>query len=426
MPFDGKGNMLHLNPKQFDFNLQFESLFFSILPSVLFIPSSLWRTLARIRKPVVVIAPVFHLIKTVCPWPSSILMIPRIDHCYKGVIVIYASLELALLILAVVGYFHMSRMGIASSVLQLVSALFMITVSVVEHSRSPRPSMLLNSYLFLTLLLDIARARTLFLLSDHGPKFIYSSVFGASVALKTGILVLEPCQKARWVTWNATEHSPEEMSGIFSLGVFFWLNKLFLAGYRQTFTIESLYPLDRSFDAQALHAEFAKRLDYTKLEEDKFGLLKVLVRTLWAQLLLPIPTRAASPRVALIAFYICQALFIESLVTYLSLSPQDPNVGYGLIGAAILIYSGIGISYALYWYKHPAATAYFPVTYTIARYCHHRLRTMVRSILVTETFRAATRIRLGLGDDSAALTFMSTDMERIRWVCASCTRRGRA
>lgn len=245
---------------------------------------------------------------------------------------------------------------IASSVLQLVSALFMITVSVVDHSRSPRPSMLLNSYLFLTLLLDIARARTLFLSSDHGSEIIYSSVFSASVGLKTGILVLEACQKARWVTWDAKEHSPEETSGIFSLGVFFWLNKLFVAGYRQTFTIESLYPLDSSFDAQALHAEFAKRLDYAKLEGDRFGLLKVLVRTLWAQLLLPIP-----PRAALIAFYICQPLFIESLITYLSRSETDPNVGCGLIGAAILIYSGIAISYALYWYIHPAATAYFPV-----------------------------------------------------------------
>lgn len=97
-------------------------------------------------------------------------------------------------------------------------------------------------------------------------------------------------------------------------------------------------------------------MDYTKLKGDKFGLLKVLVRTLWVQLLLPIP-----PRAALIAFYICQPLFIESLVMYLSHSDPDPNVGYGLIGAAIIIYSGIGISYALYWYgylllRHISAT----------------------------------------------------------------------
>ncbi|RAK74304.1 putative ABC multidrug transporter [Aspergillus fijiensis CBS 313.89] len=373
MPFtNGEGNMLHLNQKQFDFNLQFESLFFSIIPSILFIPSSLWRTLTRIRKPVVVNAPLLQFIKT-------------------GAIVIYAGLELALLIFAAVGSFHISRMFIASSILQLLSALFMLTMSVVDHSRSPRPSMLLNSYLFLTLLLDISRARTLFLSSDHDFEVAYSSIFCASVGLKTAILVLEAWQKARWVTWDATKHSPEETSGIFSLGVFFWLNKLFLAGYRHTFTIESLYPLDSTFAAQALHEEFAKKMDYNKLKGDKFGLLKVLVRTLWVQLLLPIP-----PRAALIAFYICQPLFIESLVTYLSQAEPDPNAGYGLIGAAILIYSGIGISYGLYWY------------------CHHRLRTMVRSILVTETFRAATRARLGSGDDSAALTLMSTDMERIR------------
>lgn len=38
---------------------------------------------------------------------------------------------------------------------------------------------------------------------------------------------------------------------------------------------------------------------------------------------------------------------------------------------------------------------------------------MIRSILVTETFIKATQARIGTGDDSAALTLMSTDMERI-------------
>ncbi|KAL4971316.1 P-loop containing nucleoside triphosphate hydrolase protein [Aspergillus desertorum] len=373
MPFTyEEGDMFHLNQEQFDFNLQFENFFFSIIPSVLFIPLSLWRTMVQIRKPIVVKAPVLQFIKT-------------------SAIIIYAGLELALLILAAVGSFHISHMFIASSVLQLISALFMLTVSAMDHSRSPRPSTLLNGYVFLTLLLDIARARTLFLSADYDSETIYSSLFCVSVGLKMAILFLEAWQKARWVTWDATQHSPEETSGIFSLGVFFWLNKLFLAGYRHIFTIESLYPLDSTFDAQALHGEFAKNMNYAKLKDDKFGLLKVLVRTLQVPLLLPIP-----PRVALIAFYFCQPLFIERLIKYLSRPEPDPNVGYGLIGAAIFIYSGIGVSYALYWY------------------CHHRLRTIVRSILVTETFNAATRARLGSGEDSAALTLMSTDMERIR------------
>lgn len=38
---------------------------------------------------------------------------------------------------------------------------------------------------------------------------------------------------------------------------------------------------------------------------------------------------------------------------------------------------------------------------------------MLRSILVSETFITATKARIGTGDDSAALTLMSTDIERI-------------
>ncbi|KAJ5709843.1 hypothetical protein N7493_009435 [Penicillium malachiteum] len=42
------------------------------------------------------------------------------------------------------------------------------------------------------------------------------------------------------------------------------------------------------------------------------------------------------------------------------------------------------------------------------------MRTMLRSILVTETFITATKARIGTNNDSAALTLMSTDIERIR------------
>lgn len=41
------------------------------------------------------------------------------------------------------------------------------------------------------------------------------------------------------------------------------------------------------------------------------------------------------------------------------------------------------------------------------------MRSMARSILVTEVFIRATKAQSGTGDDSAALTLMSTDIERI-------------
>jgi hypothetical protein len=68
MPFDTREHMLlQLDSKGFDFNLQFEQLFFSIVPSALFIVASPWRTLSQVRKPEVVHAPTFQLIKLVIP-----------------------------------------------------------------------------------------------------------------------------------------------------------------------------------------------------------------------------------------------------------------------------------------------------------------------------------------------------------------------
>ncbi|CAI7602046.1 unnamed protein product [Penicillium glandicola] len=373
MPFTtGEENLLRLNQKDFDFNIQFEQLFFSIIPSTLFIVTSLWRTLSQARKPTVVNAPVFQLVKL-------------------GAITTYVGLELSLLILVAAGSFHVTSMFIASSIFNLVSALLMIMLSVVDHSKSPRPSVLLSSYLFLTLFLDVAQARTLFLSSDDKPELTYSSIFVAAIALKAAILLLEAQQKSRWVGWDEKEHSPEETSGIFSLGVFFWLNKIFLDGYSKVLTIGDLYPLDSSFNARPLHDKFLKNMNYSKLKGDQFGLVKVLIRTLKVPLLLPIP-----PRLALLCFTFCQPLFLEKLLDYLAQSELDGNVGYGFIGASLFIYSGLAISMAFYWYFH------------------HRMRTMTTSILVTEIFIKATKARIGTSDDSAALTLMSTDIERIK------------
>jgi ABC-type multidrug transport system fused ATPase/permease subunit len=280
----------------------------------------------------------------------------------------------------------------AAIALRLVATLFVIALSVIDHSRNPRPSALLTTYLCLTLLLDATSARTLFLSTTSRWERAYSSMFSATVAMKAVILVLEAQQKARWVRWgDEKEHSPEETSGIFSLGVFFWLNKLFLAGYRTILTIETLLPLDRSLDTELLHDKFSQNIDDAKLRTDRFGLAKALARTLKVPLLLPV-----APRLALLGFTFCQPFFIESLLDHLQDPTPDRNAGYGLIGASFLIYTGIATSMALTWYFH------------------HRLRIMMRSILIPEIFIRATKASVGTSDPNAALTLMSTDIERVR------------
>ncbi|CAI6338803.1 unnamed protein product [Periconia digitata] len=372
MPFSGGGNLLQLNSEQFDFNLQFEQLFFSIIPAALFISAAIWRAVYQARRPVVVKAPIFQSVKV-------------------GVIGIYAALELALLIVATVGSFHVTSLFVAASALKLVSALFMTVLSVLEHSRSPRPSMLLSTYLFLILLLDIAQTRTLFLSSHDQPEVVYSILFSTTVALEAVILHLEAIQKTRWTQWDHKAHSPEETGSIFNIGVFYWLNNLFRLGYSKILALEDLYPLDLALDAESLHRKFSSNIDYEKLKGDKFGLVKVLVRTMKYHLLIPVPARLAR-----LGFELSQPFFIERLLSYLDQSERDRNIEYGFIGAALLIYAGIAISKAYYWYLH------------------NRARTVARSILVTEIYNRAIQVRIGASDDNAALTLMSADMERIR------------
>lgn len=303
----------------------------------------------------------------------------------------YAVLQIALVVLAAAGYFHASAMFMAAAVLKLLAAVAILPLSVVEHTRAPRPSMLLMGYLLLTLLLDAAQSRTLYLSSAVSTELAYSNVFTAAVAVKAVLLLLESQHKSKWVDWDRKEHSPEETSGIFSLSVFLWLNRLFLAGYQKFLSIDDLYPLDGAMDPTRLHEEFSRHLDLDRMKGDKFGLTKVLIRTLMGPLLLPM-----IPRLAWIGFTVAQPLFIEALLNYLSQDKLDPNVGYGFIGASFFIYAGVVVSTAFH------------------KYYHHRMRTMLRSVLVTETFLTATKARIGNKDDSAALTLMSVDIERIR------------
>jgi len=57
--------LLDMNHVDFDFNLPFEQLFLSIVPSALFILSTSWRIVRQARKPNVINARAFQLIKLV-------------------------------------------------------------------------------------------------------------------------------------------------------------------------------------------------------------------------------------------------------------------------------------------------------------------------------------------------------------------------
>ncbi|CAM1500621.1 Fc.00g097830.m01.CDS01 [Cosmosporella sp. VM-42] len=278
--------------------------------------------------------------------------------------------------------------------MQLLAGLCMFPVSFFDNGRSPRPSILLSGYLSLTLVFDAAQARTFWLSAITRAERTYTILFTTSAAVKAILLLLESHRKTKWVRWDTKEpHSPEETSGMFGLGVYFWLNGLFLKGYGKSLTIQDLYPLDHALRAKPIYDRYEKHLEYSKLKGDKYGLIKLLCRTYPIALLLPV-----IPRLFRLAFTFCQPFFIESLLQYLSQdeSLASVNAGYGLIGASIVIYSGLAISTAVY------------------QYMHFRSLQIIRGCLATAIYARGTELQAATDEESVSVTLMSTDLERIR------------
>ncbi|KAH6957100.1 P-loop containing nucleoside triphosphate hydrolase protein [Fusarium avenaceum] len=359
----------------FDFTQKFERIFLSIIPTVVFIAATFARVAVLSQRERIVGGIVIQSVKI-------------------AFLAVYAVTQLSVLVLAATGTPSIVHdLSLAGSSLAFAASILAIVLSYKEHSCAPRPSTLLNVYIFITLLFDIVLARTAWLAIIPPDQTTQVRLFTASIVIKAVILCLETIPKTRWIRWNADEHSPEESSSVFSLGVFAWLNRLFLRGYRGVLSVDTLYPLDETMASNGLHDRFAKNIRTHRYnQEPRSGLLKDLSKTLIGPFLLPI-----APRAALIAFKFCQPFFIDSTIAFLQLpeTPKTRSMGYGLIAAAFLVYAGIGVSSAFYGYYRQKAV------YTI------------RGCLVAAIYHKTTQMKITAADDSAALTLMSSDVERI-------------
>lgn len=308
-------------------------------------------------------------------------------------LVALTAIDLSLLVLCILKSQRLRAFFLSSAAVSFVSALCLILLSHLEHIKSPRPSMLLSIFLSLTLLLDIAQCRTLWLASNNTAEDIFCRLVTGAVVIKAACLVLESQHKSKWLRWNdSKQHSPEEWSGFYVLGVFSWLNALFLTGYRKTLTLADLFPLDPALSSEHLQKRLADNLndlpDPSRARK-KHALAWALIKTLAGPLLLPV-----APRFAMGAFQLCQSFLINSTLSYLGDPSASKNVGYGLIGATVLIYLGIALSFALYWYFQERAVY------------------MMRGALVGTIYSKTTESRPSMADN-AAMTLMSGDVERI-------------
>lgn len=93
-------------------------------------------------------------------------------------------------------------------------------LSYFEHTRTIHPSLLLDVFLFFTLLFDIAQCRTLWLRGSGFYGNTIAVLFSVSVAVKTILLVLEALEKRRFLRPEYKANPPEATASIFTKSFF--------------------------------------------------------------------------------------------------------------------------------------------------------------------------------------------------------------
>lgn len=144
----------------------------------------------------------------------------------------------------------------------VVGALAIGTMSYAEHTKSVRPGSLLNSFLFVSILLDIALARTFFI--RPGLRAV-AGVFMTSLVAKALLLVLEESPKRLLATEK--DIARETMAGIISRSVFWWLNSLFLNGARLLLRVDDIETIDMKFSSEKLMVQLERVWDGGKYKQ---------------------------------------------------------------------------------------------------------------------------------------------------------------
>ncbi|EMD95327.1 hypothetical protein COCHEDRAFT_112393 [Bipolaris maydis C5] len=353
----------------FDFTLLFSEVFLSIVPlSILlavipFRSLYLWRRQTKVKK-------------------STLLYTKLIGWA------LFAGFELALLVVWSSRKAHVKHMGLSSAAVSFVGALLLGFFSYVEHMRSIRPSLLLNLYLFFTFLFDIERSRSYALMPELS---LIATVFATRLAVKLFLAIVECKDKRRHLLPEYANCPPEATSGIYKRASFWWLNELFKKGYSKALTVDDLFHLDKYLRADYMHNVLGSA--WARLEKPSpNALFTTTVGRLKWSILAVVP-----PRLCLIGFNFCQPFLINRAVKFSqeTSNPQQRNIGYGLIGAYIIVFVGIAVSTG----QHMHLT--------------FRFITQMRGGLVSMLYNKATEVALTDVDTASSITLMSADVERI-------------
>ncbi|OQD99550.1 hypothetical protein PENSOL_c006G04539 [Penicillium solitum] len=308
------------SPNQFDFSPLFEYTILSILPSALLlvlIPFRLWSLYGQSHKV-----------------SRSFLQSNKLF-----LLVVFTSLQAAVLILYATNSGVRTPTSLAATALVLADALGLCWLSHIEHVRSIQPSSLINTYLMVTLLFDIAHTRTLWV--QGAPQHI-AAVFTVTLAVKLALTIIEAIEKRNILLGPYRDVHPEVTSGIYSRALFWWLNALLTIGFRRIIHTDDLFPIEEEMKSTVLRRRAEQK--WAKANKSRsHALFWSTLNVTRRQLLL-----CVFPRLCLIAFRYTQPFLLSRTTHFVTSHTDAKSIGWGLTGAFCIVFLGIVIANGVY------------------------------------------------------------------------------
>lgn len=301
----------------------------------------------------------------------------------------FAALQATCLALWLAPAARNSRASIAAAALSLVSAVALCCLSHLEHLRSIRPSPVINTFLLLSLLMDIVRVRTAWI---RGGSLPLAVAYTIAVAIKLVALLAEAIEKRAILLPRFKNISPESTSGAYSRGLFYWLNTLLWKGSCSILAVDDLYPVDAGLRTDDLQRQLAR--DWAR-KKDKSRKNAFFWSTMWT-LKRPL-AGAVFPRLCVTFFQYMQPFLISAVIEFLQepVSPQSTATGWALTAAYGLDFLGLAVANGAFMHR----------TY--------RMVTVSRGTVISMVYSQTVDLNLASVDESAAVTLMSADVERI-------------
>jgi len=168
-----------------------------------------------------------------------------------------------------------TRLSVGSETVSLLCTVGLASVSGLEHTRSIKPSALLQTFLFYSTVTGAVRVRTEWLRASW---LVHHEADGAIDALRPYaattiwvldlvLLVLESLPKRKHRLGGAAslkDVSPEEEAGIFSRSLLLWVGSLLKVGYRKDLMLDDLFPLDPDLTSSVVYDKLATRWEKSK------------------------------------------------------------------------------------------------------------------------------------------------------------------